>query len=70
MKDTMNANMKDLLKVGGRLIFLVPAHGQLYSQFDKKLGHFRRYSKSAVLAKLKNADFKAFTSACGNPALW
>jgi ubiquinone/menaquinone biosynthesis C-methylase UbiE len=37
-----------LLKVGGALIILSPAHNYLYSQFDKKIGHYRRYNKKEL----------------------
>ena len=33
------------LKPGGHLIILVPAYQRLYSEFDKAIGHFRRYNK-------------------------
>jgi protein-L-isoaspartate O-methyltransferase len=36
------------LKPGGALIVLVPAHQCLYTSFDKKIGHFRRYSKKRL----------------------
>ena len=31
------------LNTGGFLIILVPAHNNLYSEFDRAIGHFRRY---------------------------
>ena len=31
------------LNPGGFLVILVPAHNNLYSEFDKAIGHFRRY---------------------------
>ena len=34
------------LKKNGYLIILVPAHNNLYSKFDKAVGHFRRYEIS------------------------
>ena len=40
----------DRLNMGGHLIILVPAFMFLYSPFDKALGHYRRYSKSELLA--------------------
>jgi len=40
----------DLLKPGGHLIILVPAHQWLYTPFDKAIGHFRRYSRETLLA--------------------
>lgn len=33
------------LKPGGVLAILVPAHQYLYSNFDKSIGHYRRYSR-------------------------
>ncbi len=44
------------LRKGGKLIINVPAFQHLYSQFDKDIDHFRRYSKSdfkKILDKLK-----------------
>lgn len=35
----------ELLKPGGHLIVLAPAHRFLYSAFDRSIGHFRRYTK-------------------------
>ena len=32
------------LNPGGSLIVLAPAHAMLYSEFDKAIGHFRRYT--------------------------
>lgn len=37
-----------LLKVGGKLIVLSPAHEFLFSPFDKSVGHVRRYSKKTI----------------------
>jgi SAM-dependent methyltransferase len=50
-------NMFDLLKSGGKLILLLPAHMNLYSDFDRYLGHFRRYQKNEVDKMLKDAGF-------------
>jgi len=38
------------LRQGGHIIVLAPAHQSLYSEFDKAIGHFRRYSKASLLA--------------------
>jgi len=38
------------LKAGGRLIVLAPAHGWLYSAFDRRIGHHRRYTKATLRA--------------------
>ena len=37
------ANAFEKLNPNGYLIILVPAHNELYSKFDKAIGHFRRY---------------------------
>ncbi len=39
-----------VLKPGGHLIVLSPAHPWLYTPFDKAIGHFRRYSRDTLLA--------------------
>lgn len=46
-----------LLRPGGKLIVLCPAHQFLYSAFDKAIGHHRRYSRSQLLA-LQNPQLK------------
>lgn len=38
------------LRPAGRLIVLSPAHQGLFSEFDRKIGHFRRYSKDSLQA--------------------
>lgn len=58
------------LKTGGKLLLYVPACQILYSSMDKKVGHFRRYSKSGLrhllptekwkIKKLSYADFIGF----------
>ena len=47
-----------LLSPGGRLILLVPAHPFLYSSLDKAISHFRRYSRSDLVEKLRQAGFR------------
>lgn len=37
------------LNPGGSLIVLSPAHNWLFSEFDKTIGHFRRYSRRSLL---------------------
>lgn len=36
------------LKPGGVLVVLAPAHNRLYTEFDRAIGHHRRYSKSSL----------------------
>jgi SAM-dependent methyltransferase len=40
---------KTLLASDGYLIVLVPAHQFLYSEFDKAIGHYRRYNKKMLI---------------------
>ena len=48
----------DKLKIGGRLFIYVPARMELYSSFDKRIGHFRRYSLNELKTKTQKAGFK------------
>jgi glycosyltransferase involved in cell wall biosynthesis len=41
-----------------RLVFLVPFNPRLYSNFDRELGHFRRYRKGELEEKMTGAGFK------------
>jgi SAM-dependent methyltransferase len=40
--------MRDVLSPGGRLLLLVPYSQALYCNYDKQLGHFRRYTRTSV----------------------
>lgn len=46
-----------LLNATGSVIILSPAHNWLYSEFDKKIGHFRRYDKG-ILRKIVPAGMR------------
>lgn len=45
------------LPIGGKLLIYVPARMELYSQFDKNIGHFRRYTKPELRTKITQAGF-------------
>jgi SAM-dependent methyltransferase len=47
----------ELLRGGGRIIVLSPAHQWLYSPFDRALGHCRRYTRS-TLARVAPASLR------------
>ena len=54
-KKEINISLSKLNKKG-YLIILVPAHNELYTKFDKEIGHFRRYkNKFFKKLKLKNS---------------
>jgi SAM-dependent methyltransferase len=46
------------LKINGKLGVFVPANQFLFSHIDKKLQHFRRYSKVELEEKVRKAGFK------------
>ena len=43
-----------LVKTGGTIIIVVPAHNFLFNEFDKKIGHYRRYNKKMLREILPN----------------
>ncbi len=47
---------------GGRCFIFVPALMSLYGEFDRKIGHFRRYTKPEVEEKCGSAGFKILKS--------
>lgn len=47
-------NMVKLLKPGGHLVILVPAHQALYNNFDVTLEHYKRYNKSTLTKLMEN----------------
>ena len=47
-----------LIRPGGGLAVWVPAHEFLYSEFDFKLGHYRRYSRLELEDLARDAGFK------------
>jgi SAM-dependent methyltransferase len=49
--------MRRVIRPGGYLALLVPAHPVLYGKFDEAVGHFRRYSKAPLLKLLGESDF-------------
>lgn len=55
-KKEINISLSKLNKKG-YLIILVPAHNELYTKFDKEIGHFRRY-KINFFKKLKLKNSK------------
>jgi len=48
----------DKLEVGGKLFLYVPAFMCLYTNFDKHVGHFRRYKINDMQEKLQKAGFR------------
>ena len=54
-------NIYKLLKKGGVLVVLVPAHKNLFGSYDRLAKHCRRYTKSELESKLKREGFKTLS---------
>jgi SAM-dependent methyltransferase len=50
--------MWTLLRPGGTLALYVPARPELFSDFDREVGHQRRYRRRELRAKLERAQFE------------
>jgi len=46
------------LRPGGTIAIWVPAHEALYSEFDRMIGHHRRYRRSTLVNALNSAGFE------------
>lgn len=51
-----------VLKPGGVLICSVPAHQWLFSDFDERIGHFRRYSMKSLRKEIRASGFQDYES--------
>jgi SAM-dependent methyltransferase len=51
-----------VLKPGGVLICSVPAHQWLFSDFDERIGHFRRYSMKSLRKEIRASGFQDYDS--------
>jgi glycosyltransferase involved in cell wall biosynthesis len=47
--------MRDLCVPGGRVVLIIPAFRQLYGAIDEAIGHYRRYTRPEIEAKLAAA---------------
>ena len=47
-----------LLRPGGRVLIVVPAHQWLYAKVDRLTGHFRRYSKTSLRSVIRNSGLQ------------
>lgn len=52
----------ETLEKNGRCFIFVPALMALYGEFDRKIGHYRRYSKTEIEDKCRSAGFKILKS--------
>lgn len=47
-----------ILAPGGRLILTVPAHPSLFGERDRRMGHYRRYTRAALVSVFERAGFE------------
>ena len=52
----------DKLRPGGRILIYVPAFPVLFSSMDRKVGHFRRYTRSELESKVSDSGFDVVES--------
>jgi ubiquinone/menaquinone biosynthesis C-methylase UbiE len=52
------ASMRRLVRVGGHVVIIVPAFELGMSDFDRKIGHFRRYRTGMVKEKMREAGLE------------
>jgi len=64
VKDDVQAlkNMADILRDGGYLVLSVPINMKYWTKFDKKVGHYRRYTKKELKEKAEKAGFSVIYS--------
>jgi SAM-dependent methyltransferase len=72
--ETALAEIREVLHPGGHLLVWVPAHPRLYSDFDRRIGHFRRYRKQSLSQLVSAAGFELvearYVNALGALAWW
>ncbi len=54
------------LAPGGKMILWVPAFEALYSKFDQRIGHYRRYRRNELLDLVHNVGFGQSTARYAN----
>jgi ubiquinone/menaquinone biosynthesis C-methylase UbiE len=52
------ASMRRLVRVGGHVVIIVPAFELGMSDFDRKIGHFRRYRTGMVKERMREAGLE------------
>jgi 2-polyprenyl-3-methyl-5-hydroxy-6-metoxy-1,4-benzoquinol methylase len=58
--------IKKLLEPGGQVIILVPQYPHLYGARDRRIGHFRRYTRRELTDKLLSQGFEIITTRTWN----
>jgi SAM-dependent methyltransferase len=73
-EDDALRSLFDALRPGGSLVLFVPAFDGLYSDFDRRVGHQRRYRKATLAGALDTAGFEVesmrYVNVVGALAWW
>lgn len=56
--DLALTHTRSLLRPGGMLVLIVPAHEWLYGSMDTSIGHYRRYTTNMLKGKLERVGFR------------
>jgi glycosyltransferase involved in cell wall biosynthesis len=68
------AAMRKMLRPGGRVVLVVPALPRLYGAIDEAIGHYRRYTRAGIEAKLSAAglavEHASYFNVLGVPGWW
>jgi SAM-dependent methyltransferase len=59
-----------VLRPGGQLLVFVPAHAYLWSEHDVVNHHYRRYSRSGLVAAMMRAGLRPLRSSFWNAAMY
>ncbi len=66
--------MRELLTPGGRVVLIIPALQALYGAIDVAIGHYRRYTRDEIAAKLRDAGLEvehvSYFNLLGVPGWW
>ena len=54
-------NASEILDRAGKIVFTVPAYPQLYSEWDERLGHYRRYTIEMLQQQVRQAGLYLHT---------
>lgn len=68
--DAALADLAASLKPGGRLCLWVPAFQLLYSDWDRQIGHYRRYRKGELKKQLTRAGYEVTEARYVNCVGW
>ncbi|MDQ3977955.1 MAG: methyltransferase domain-containing protein [Actinomycetota bacterium] len=66
--------LHNALRPGGTLVLFVPAFEALYSEFDRMVGHYRRYRRPDLMGRVRGAGFDVvdarYVNVLGGLAWW